>query len=423
MRGPLTKGNPPHSGGFVGGQFHGNPRLGCRLGMTLVLLALLPAGRASALMEVQWLPPDQVVISWPSGPQTYSLQYSTNLSEEGLWQTAIDNLVTNQDRCFVTNSVGAAPCFYRLRLNQLGAPFDPNDPAASGYLLVFHDEFNSASTIDLNASGFPGFNWYPQQFFGRPPTSSNYIKAANGELTLSGMDATSFYTLASAAPSTNAAGYVGRAWGGGAFIESRFHFDPALMNTNGWPAFWSMAIEHMARPGIADQWPGLAAGYAHFIEDDFFEYDTYAFAGARSYGAALHDWYGIWNPTTGYSNTFNQANFFVHTPAGTDFNQFHIYAQLWVPSTNGQAGYVINYFDGSPLSQVSWVGAGPGAPPPSGSSLFSIIDQEHLVLCLGTGVGEPMVFDWVRVWQFGAHAVSYAPNSGVAGRSTEKPAK
>jgi hypothetical protein len=195
------------------------------------------------------------------------------------------------------------------------------------------------------------------------------------------------------------------------------------MNTNGWPAFWSMAIEHLARPGVADQWPGQASGYVHFIEDDFFEYDTYAFAGARSYGAALHDWYGIWNPTTAYSNIFNQTNFVVQTRAGTDFNQFHTYAQLWVPSTNGQVGFVINYFDGSALSQVSWVWAGPGAPPPSGNSLFSIIDQDHLALCLGTGVGELMVFDWVRVWQFGTHSALYAPNPGVAGGRIEKLAK
>ena len=415
--------NRLHFGGFMGGQFPGNLRLGCRWGMTLLLLALLRTGRAGMLLNAQWLPPAQVVISWPSGSQTYSLQYSTTLSEGGLWQTATGNPVVSQNRHFVTNSIATAPCFYRLRLSQAGAPFDPNDPAASGFQLVFHDEFDSASTIDLNASGLPGFNWYPQQFWGRPATSSNYISVAGGELTLSGMDATSFYTLASAAPSTNATGYVGRAWGGGAFIESRFHFDPALMNTNGWPAFWSMAIEHMAQPGVADQWPGQALGYAHFIEDDFFEYDTYAFAGARSYGAALHDWYGIWNPTTGYSNVFNQTNFVVQTPAGTDFNQFHTYAQLWAPSTNGQAGFVINYFDGTLLSQVNWVGSGPGTPPPSGNSLFSIIDQDHLALCLGTGVGEPMVFDWVRVWQLGTNAALNAPNPAVSGGDTEKPAE
>jgi hypothetical protein len=137
--------------------------------MTLVFLALLPTGRAGVFLDVQWLPPDQAVISWPSDPQTYSLQYSTTLSEGGLWQTAIGNPVMSQNRYFVTNKVATAPHFYRLRLNQVGVPFNPNDPAASGYQLVFHDEFDSASTIDLNASGLPGFNWYPQQFFGRPP--------------------------------------------------------------------------------------------------------------------------------------------------------------------------------------------------------------------------------------------------------------
>jgi hypothetical protein len=372
----------------------------CRsLLIALALLAPAPGGRAGVVLSIQWLPSEQVVISWPTNSQTYALQYSTNLSEGGLWQTASTNPALSLNRYIVTNDVAAAPRFYRLCLNQAGAAFDPNNPAASGYQLAFHDEFDSASTIDLNASGLPGFNWYRQQFFGRPPTSSNFITMANGELIISGMDTTSFYTLASAAPSTNVFGYVGNAWGGGAFIESRFHFDPATINTNGWPSFWSMAVEHMAAPGVADQWPGQAPGYAHFIEDDFFEYDTHSFAGAQSYGAAMHDWYGIFNPTMGYSNIFNETNFVVQTGAGTDFTEFHTYAQLWVPSTNGQPGYVINYFDGNALSQVNWVGSGPGTPPPSGNALFSIIDQDHLVLCLGTGTGEPMVFDWVRVWQ------------------------
>ena len=133
-----------------------------------MLLALVPGARAGAMLNIQWQPPEQVVISWPTNSQTYSLQYSTNLSGGGLWQTASTNPALSLSRYVVTDSVAATPRFYRLCLNQPGAAFSPNNPAASGYQLVFHDEFDSASTIDLNATGLPGFNWYRQQFFQGP---------------------------------------------------------------------------------------------------------------------------------------------------------------------------------------------------------------------------------------------------------------
>jgi hypothetical protein len=49
------------------GQRPRNPRLSCRLGLTFLFLALLHTGRAGVLLDVQWLPPNQVVLSWPSG--------------------------------------------------------------------------------------------------------------------------------------------------------------------------------------------------------------------------------------------------------------------------------------------------------------------------------------------------------------------
>ena len=46
-----------------------------------------------------------------------------------------------------------------------GAPFDPANPTTAGFGLVFSDDFSvdfltNQQTIDLNATGNAGFNWY-----------------------------------------------------------------------------------------------------------------------------------------------------------------------------------------------------------------------------------------------------------------------
>jgi hypothetical protein len=45
------------------------------------------------------------------------------------------------------------------------AAFDPNNPGASGYTLVFNENFPNASSIDLSDTRAPGFNWYIHRFF------------------------------------------------------------------------------------------------------------------------------------------------------------------------------------------------------------------------------------------------------------------
>ncbi|MDD2658580.1 MAG: hypothetical protein PHY54_02725 [Methylococcales bacterium] len=287
--------------------------------------------------------------------------------------------------------------------------FDPNSPTALGYQLVFEDEFNSLTSIDVSGSLSPGFKWYTTPFFA--PASKytpSLISINNGILTLeSTPGGTRNANIATAAPAKNLQGWVGRAFGGGAYFEAKIAFDPATVNTkNGWPAFWSMSIEHMATKG-ADQWQGRAKGYSHFIEDDFFEYDTASFAGQNSYGATMHDWYGIWkktcppafcqiNTTSAGGSKFNNA--FIRSSQDIDWTKFHVIGQLWVPSNQvNKIGYVQNYFDGKPTSKVSWDISG----NPRHSPQFSIMDTSHLVVILGTGVKQPMHVDWVRVWQPG----------------------
>src|ERR1700720_4049275 len=93
---------------------------------------------------------------------------------------------------FVSLALSAAPVVGLLLVSvtassSRAAPapgaFDPANPAASGYALVFDDEFNSASTIDVNNTKAPGFKWYPGNFFGGA-TPASYIQVSGGELQL-----------------------------------------------------------------------------------------------------------------------------------------------------------------------------------------------------------------------------------------------
>lgn len=281
-----------------------------------------------------------------------------------------------------------------------GSGFDADNPGPSGYALSFDDEFDKATDIDIDGTGAVGYNWYTRQFFGFPTTRPDVVSVAGGVLTLSG-GGNNNGSIETACPAANPQGYIGQVFGGGAYFEASLAFDPAVVDVkNGWPSFWSMGIEHMANKGEA-HWPGQPAGYDHFAEDDFFEYDT-AWAGASTYGGAVHDWWGIWTPDKGYSNVQND-NYIIRTPAGTDFTRFHRYGNLWTPASPGNdwQGSIQSYFDGQPTSdRITWRGDQfPGAPPPNGDFKFSIIDRELLNLLLGCGTGETMRVKYVRVWQ------------------------
>ena len=92
-----------------------------------------------------------------------------------------------------------------------------------------------------------------------------------------------------------------------------------------------------------DQWPGQRPGYEHFVEPAFFEYDL---GQTKSYGGAVHDWYGVYNSTcSNYCNYYN-PNFARAVPSTTNFNTYHRYGLLWKPATAAAKGSLTYYFDG-----------------------------------------------------------------------------
>ncbi|WP_363349453.1 hypothetical protein [Methylocystis echinoides] len=289
--------------------------------------------------------------------------------------------------------------------------FDPNDPSASGYRKVFEDDFIDNAGIDLNRTGKPGYRWYLTKFIkGHVPTPPESLVVKDGVLTLTPTDSTN-WSLASAGPSQNGTGYVGQAFGGGFFVEARISFSPNLSNAErGWPAFWSIAIEKLTLNG-ADHWEDQEPEFEHFAEDDLFEYNISAWAGPNSFTSTMLDWYGKWRKTCseGFCRIGNFGkpsrfdNHVVHIREVVNWREFHRIAQLWIPATSepNSKGYIQNYFDGLPTrSRVSWSKYQEGTPPPpTGDAIFSIIDRQHLVIIIGSGMDQPLRVDWVRVWQ------------------------
>lgn len=272
----------------------------------------------------------------------------------------------------------------------------PRQASNVGYTkLLFSSGF--AGTIDLTNSGNAGFQWYPNSFLGGKANLAAIRPNADGSVTLLGDVTGTNAQIATGGMGQN--GFVGTSFGGGGYFEAELSFNPQnVINGNfaGWPSFWSMAREHLTKNGD-DQWPGQAAGYDHFIESDFFEYDLNPYTKQlNSYGAALHDWSGIWTPPSGYPSNIASAPTMI-VPAGTDFTKLHKFGMLWVPATAKTQGYVKFYFDDTQVGQtITWNQLTKQAP--NSYPLFGIIDQQHLVLILGTGVGMPMTVKSVNVW-------------------------
>ncbi len=311
--------------------------------------------------------------------------------------------------------------------------FDPTNPAASGYQLVQSDNFASVgtSTIDMSNTGNPGFHWYLRQPFGGPPEpSSDFTTDANGlVITNSGAG----FNITTAYPNSGAANgqqWVGTAFGNGGYFEIKMAFDgptvAACASTCGYPTFWSMDVGHWANVG-GDHWPGQAAGFTHFIEDDFFEWDTSGFA-INDWGSGIWDWSGPFNGPCGSGYQLNgfcgilndgraSANgvntiFISNAAESITWNNtmFHTLGAVWVPgnAANSNTGYRDIFFDGAEAktrgshltNKTSWAdGTMTPSSLPASPEVWSIHDLDSIVVNIAGAVGVPFHVAYVNIWQ------------------------
>jgi hypothetical protein len=264
----------------------------------------------------------------------------------------------------------------------------------------------SRDTHTSSAAGTAGM--YPWHFFNQDVGGHAAVNT-DGNLQITGGDEATNAQLASATGGESAGTFQGIAFGGGAYFEAVLKFDgwrgqsknEHLLDA-GWPAFWGMAIEHLALTGD-DEVPGMSKGYEHFIEMDFFEYNiAYVEHTDAIYSGSMIDTYGIWGHTCGKDIFCSAQNHYASKirpiSPSTNLSEFHSYAMLWVPATDDSEGFVRWYFDGAPVGQtVTWQKCSALSAKPS--VLFCIADQQHLAVIIGTGVRYPMQVQSVSVWQ------------------------
>ncbi len=283
----------------------------------------------------------------------------------------------------------------------------PNAAKEQGYeTRTFHGIF-TPETIDLGKTKSPGYSWYFWDLFGRKANISSVQINDDGSATFLGDPDKSYGQLVSAVKTGNYPHFAGTAFGGGAYIEATLKFDREAVfkaKKGPVPAFWALQMEGDILWGKG-HWPGMPHRYVHNIEVDIFELVRDLQKGKKNtYGASMHDWFGIHNETCSKSLCQEKMPHREGTrvvPEGTDFSEYHRYGFLWVPATETKKGLARFYFDGEQVGpDRRWNRYNNEPPPPIGKSwAFGIIDQRHLVLILSTGLKQPMTVKEVSVWQ------------------------
>lgn len=276
----------------------------------------------------------------------------------------------------------------------------PPGARAAGYLRqTFRSEGFNTKSVDQGQSYRPGYHWYHWNFFGPPIAASGNVLNPDGTASLTRGYANG--NLVSAARTPDGKSWHGVAFGGGFYAEAELAFDAQGVDTDkGWPAWWSMALEHMIQDG-SSHWAGRERDYEHFAELDFMEY-LHGRTDVDSYGATFHDWYGQYNRTCpGFCDRRPpDQDAKVKAPQGTDWSRFHRYAVRVIPATSVSLGQIDFYMDDKRVGQKFTYRP---LLPESGSAAgwaktAGIIDQQHMVLVLGAGA-TPLRVRSVRVWQ------------------------
>ncbi len=293
---------------------------------------------------------------------------------------------------------------------------DPKKPAASGFKLLWADEFDDINTIDVKTTKGDGYKWYTHRFYGFPKTTPNMYSMKGGVLTLTDCPTPYSETLATAAPFDNKEGFVGTVFRANAplYFESRFriHNWEKTGSTKCSVSFWSgdMAM-HV---GVNKQMRGHP-DYDEMVENDFVEMaNTWGDDGKMSCG------FGDWCDAGSIGDACMMC-----PPVGYDYGQYHTYGCLVVPATaeNGWNGYRTVYLDGLPMHSTCWLGNQiyHGVFPETFESFASyalgVIDRAWEAVIIGTtqsGVS-PTDYDYVRVYGVSQSSVKVA-KAGVPRR-------
>lgn len=253
----------------------------------------------------------------------------------------------------------------------------PSPAAGVGFSkLVFNDDFNDLSSIDLTGNGVAGKKWFTDRPFGFGKMPNSDLSVNNGVLTINQSHDNLNYGISTYSKKAR----TGTAYQYG-YFEARIRFDQSnAAAVRGFPSFWGVSRDYM----LGD----ISGRYGEF---DVMEawHPPYAAYNEPIVAGTIHDWFDGSDHMTVGNNVF-YAN-------GYDMLAWHTYGALWEP------GKVTWYMDGK-VTLVQKYSAGAAPSPnylghPTGT--YSILDRETngQVMVLGSGPGIPMEVDYVRIYK------------------------
>ena len=281
----------------------------------------------------------------------------------------------------------------------------PDAAINQGYTQNTFSSRFSEESVDLYNSKKSNYDWYTGKFFGWKPHDPYNITVESGQAIKITGDKSANFILATATSLNDEQKWVGKAFGGGGYFEAEIKFNHEDINpADGWPAFWMMAIEHLAFLDD-EQWKGQEKEYSHFIEVDIMEYMLKEKNNPSHYIATMHDWFGVWKKTCSSQafckHSLSRRESIKRVSPEVDMSTYHKYGFLWVPATDENEGYGQFYFDNQPAGKkIIWTRFNAQSPSMEKQNwTFGILDHQHLALILGAGINQTMEVRSVNVWQ------------------------
>jgi hypothetical protein len=290
----------------------------------------------------------------------------------------------------------------------VAAPAQPSAAATWGYNhCVVFDDFNDLSTIDVNNTLAPGYNWYMTQpsapWFspdGNPATGTTLapscVSIGNSILTVNPNVTHGSYLTSAGYTGETGARYTG--WqvpATGFYTEVSMAFDPSRTTAQfGPPIFGWFAYFMSSCVGDLfgnDQNPTLTP----HPELDIFEH----FGTLTPPTNTILDWRGAHpGQSTIFSNTNHQPNF-----GSINWTQQNKVGCLWVPAAkNGGTGIVNFYINRNLLSSGFTYSQSGTSPQASGGGAGVFYDMDTCAgYCIkfGSGFNWPIFVDYIMLWQ------------------------
>ena len=251
--------------------------------------------------------------------------------------------------------------------------------------LIFSEDFNDLSTVDIANTGKEGYKWYVARAYGAGVLTTNDYSVENGVMTLHVNKPTYNYGL----DTYNSKTCTGFTYNKG-YMEVRLRIPRARKNQDGEegaPAIWALSKEKLEN--TAEAW----------VEMDWMEYwgiggyDTNTPGGF--YTISLHEQHLTDNVVTTH---FKNSNYRCE---GLGDEQWHVMGWLW------QNGLFVTYLDGVEVMRQTY--SSTTEPSPRVNTMktdgtvdkvgvYSMLDTQFNPIIISGSKDNPLEIDYVRVW-------------------------